>query len=285
MRIVSFEGASRVGKTTLIRALERKLRCYGMDNVHVIREMSDPQGIDGLAALVLRYKLDIRIELLLIMALRAEWKDFYLRFKNDAHFFLYDRFIDSTLVYQSNIQRTKTDPEVAGILDIIINNSSCCYCAKHFMQRAFSLLMLENPDPNLAHSQNIINVDDCFLGVVTIPSILKLHKNLLNIYPDCTIFVDVDDEMLMAPAPSGEKQILDRNKKTKAILNGFREIFRKEQEQGGKFLGKERIVHRLKRSIGLSTKERDEEKNRLANEVLYFLIPGAKEKRGDWDSL
>ncbi len=104
---VTFEGADGTGKTTISKAVQKKIEEYFNDANRVVYTR-EPGGTDVgniIRDILVKYDVDPRTEALLFAASRAEltWKNIMVN-KAKNKIVLCDRYVHSSLVYQGIVQ-------------------------------------------------------------------------------------------------------------------------------------------------------------------------------------
>jgi dTMP kinase len=130
--LVSFEGTEGSGKSTLIRVLASQLKEQGYQTTQT-REPGGDSVAEHIRSLILNHNMHPRTELFLYEAARAQhWQSTICPALARGEIVLCDRFIDSTLAYQSyarglpwkevqSLNRIATDghkPHLTVLLDI-----------------------------------------------------------------------------------------------------------------------------------------------------------------------
>ena len=101
-RLITIEGIDGVGKTTLARALESRLRDHGVE-VRLLREPGGVRSAERIREVVMDPELEVaaRAEALLYAAARAQLvEEAVAPLLEQGTWVLLDRFVDSSLAYQ-----------------------------------------------------------------------------------------------------------------------------------------------------------------------------------------
>lgn len=142
----SFEGGEGVGKSTVIKKLTEKLTEAG----HVVKLTREPGGTDlaeEIRNLIFENEMSKKTEVLLFAASRADHlQKVIIPALNRGEIVLCDRFVDSSIVYQSSKEGI-LESEIIKINDFVVEET---YPHKTFL---FDL------DPEIAQKR-IINVRD-----------------------------------------------------------------------------------------------------------------------------
>jgi dTMP kinase len=122
--LISFEGGEGAGKTTQIKLLAERLNALGHDVV-VTREPGGTQGAEAIRELILNpssFNFSSMTETLLFFAARSDHVEkVILPAQKRGAIVLCDRFIDSTLAYQSALK--KVEPYVIqSLAKLVLGN-------------------------------------------------------------------------------------------------------------------------------------------------------------------